>query len=56
MTKNEDLLASVGNVSTDSEFFSPIPKGYKKGKHRYVVVCGTVMSGSRQGVAGTHPC
>jgi hypothetical protein len=32
MSNNDDLLASVSDVSTASEFFSPVPTGYKKGK------------------------
>ncbi|HCO92533.1 MAG TPA: CTP synthetase [Phycisphaerales bacterium] len=50
MTKEKDLLASVSDVSTESEFFSPVPKGYKKGKCRYVFVVGTVMSGLGKGI------
>ena len=50
MSKNNDLLASVSDVSTDSEFFSPIPAGYKKGKTRYCFVVGTVMSGLGKGI------
>jgi len=50
MTKNKDLLASVSDVSTESEYFSPVPKGYKKGKCRYVFVVGTVMSGLGKGI------
>jgi len=50
MAKEKDLLASVSNVSTESEFFSPVPKGYKKGKCRYVFVMGTVMSGLGKGI------
>jgi len=50
MDKNKDLLASVSDVSTESEFFSPVPKGYKKGKYRYVFVVGTVMSGLGKGI------
>jgi len=50
MTKDKDLLASVRDVSTDSEFFSPLPPGYKKGKTRYVFVMGTVMSGLGKGI------
>jgi CTP synthase len=50
MTKEKDLLASVSDVSTESEFFSPVPKGYKKGKARYVFVVGTVMSGLGKGI------
>ncbi|MFB0524207.1 MAG: CTP synthase [Phycisphaerae bacterium] len=50
MTKEKDLLASVSDISTESEFFSPIPAGYKKGKTRYVFVMGTVMSGLGKGI------
>jgi len=50
MAKSEDLLASVRDVSTDSEFFLLTPKGYKKGKCRYVIVFGTVMSGLGKGI------
>ncbi|MFQ6034669.1 MAG: CTP synthase [Sedimentisphaerales bacterium] len=50
MSKNRDLLASVSDISTESEFFSPMPAGYKKGKTRYVFVMGTVMSGLGKGI------
>ena len=50
MSKNKDLLASVSDSSTESEFFSPIPAGYKKGKTRYCFVMGTVMSGLGKGI------
>jgi len=50
MAKDKDLLASVSDVSTDTEFFSPIPTGYKKGKTKYVFVLGTVMSGLGKGI------
>ncbi len=50
MSKNKDLLASVSDVSTDSEFFLPMPPGYKKGKTRYCFVLGTVMSGLGKGI------
>ncbi len=50
MSKEKDLLASVSDVSTESEFFSPIPKGYKQGKTRYIIVLGTVMSGLGKGI------
>ena len=50
MSKDNSLLASVSDVSTESEFFSPVPKGYKKGKCRYVFVVGTVMSGLGKGI------
>ncbi len=50
MSKDKDLLASVSDISTDSEFFLPLPDGYKKGKTRYVFVMGTVMSGLGKGI------
>ena len=50
MSNDNDLLASTSNISADSEFFSPIPDGYKKGKTRYVIVSGTVMSGLGKGI------
>lgn len=34
----------------NSEFYSPIPDGYKKGNHKYVVILGTVMSGLGKGI------
>lgn len=50
MADSNGLLASVSKVSTDTEYFSPIPKGYQKGKTKYVIVLGTVMSGLGKGI------
>ena len=50
MSKDRDLLASVSDTSDESEFFSPMPKGYRKGKARYCFVMGTVMSGLGKGI------
>ncbi|MHC4665074.1 MAG: CTP synthase [Planctomycetota bacterium] len=50
MAKDKDLLASVSDTSTESEFFSPMPAGYKKGKTHYCFVLGTVMSGLGKGI------
>jgi CTP synthase len=44
------MLASVGAVSDDTEFYAPMPAGYKKGKTKYVIVVGTVMSGLGKGI------
>ena len=45
------LLASVGSTSSqDTEFFNPIPPGYRRGHHKYVAVMGTVMSGLGKGI------
>jgi len=45
-----NLLASISDTSDESEFFSPMPKGYRKGKARYCFVMGTVMSGLGKGI------
>jgi CTP synthase len=50
MTKDSELLTSVSKTSTDSEFFSPVPAGYKPGRTRYLFVMGTVMSGLGKGI------
>src|SRR5262245_65204190 len=44
------LLASAGESSTLSESYSPVPDGYQRGFHRYVIVLGTVMSGLGKGI------
>ncbi|MFC1783897.1 glutamine hydrolyzing CTP synthase, partial [Planctomycetota bacterium] len=48
--RSDDLLASVSNVSDESEFYTPMPKGYIKGRCRYVVIVGTVISGLGKGI------
>ena len=45
-----ELLASVGHTSDETEFYSPEPPGYRRGKTKYVVVVGTVMSGLGKGI------
>src|SRR6188768_3629716 len=47
---NEDLLAKIGQSTEDTEFYTPLPPGYRKGHHKYVVVVGTVMSGLGKGI------
>ena len=46
----EQMLAEAGQQSQESEFFNPIPAGYERGKHKFVVVIGTVMSGLGKGI------
>ena len=45
-----ELLASVGHTSDETEFYTPIPPGYVRGKTKYVAVVGTVMSGLGKGI------
>jgi CTP synthase len=47
---SSELLASQSNKTADNEYFSPVPKGYQKGKARYVIVMGTVISGLGKGI------
>lgn len=44
------LLAATGHATTETEFYSPVPDGYRKGFHKYVVTLGTVMSGLGKGI------
>jgi CTP synthase len=49
--QSSDLLAQAGNISgAEREFFSPMPDGYVPGKHKYVAILGTVMSGLGKGI------
>lgn len=50
MPTTRDILNSAGNSSQETEFFNPIPEGYQRGRHKYVVVVGTVMSGLGKGI------
>ena len=43
-------LRQYGRSEDATEFFSPIPKGYQRGRHKYVAVVGTVMSGLGKGI------
>src|SRR4028119_1867698 len=45
-----DLLGRLGNQQDESEFYTPMPSGLRKGHHRYVSVGGTVMSGLGKGI------
>ncbi len=50
MSESKDLLAKISGSSSDNEFFLPLPKGYRKGQTKYVIVMGTVMSGLGKGI------
>ncbi|MCL4195879.1 MAG: CTP synthase [Phycisphaerales bacterium] len=47
---NPALLAQFGAPEETTEYYSPVPKGYQAGRHRYVAVFGTVMSGLGKGI------
>jgi CTP synthase len=44
------FLAQFGQSEESNEHFSPAPSGYVKGRTRFVVVVGTVMSGLGKGI------
>jgi CTP synthase len=45
-----DLLAVIGRQQDETEFYTPMPAGYRRGHHKYVVVVGTVISGLGKGI------
>ena len=47
---NEELLYKIGQSTEETEFYTPMPPGYRKGHHKFVVVVGTVMSGLGKGI------
>ncbi len=47
---NEDLLAKIGQTTDETEFYTPMPTGYRRGHTKYVIVVGTVMSGLGKGI------
>jgi CTP synthase len=47
---SSDMLEKLGKSQEDTEFYTPMPPGYRKGHHKYVVVVGTVMSGLGKGI------
>jgi CTP synthase len=47
---SNDLLGKLGQSTEETEFYTPLPAGYRKGHHKYVIVVGTVMSGLGKGI------
>ena len=50
MADATDLLRSVRDRSEGSEFYTPLPDGYKLGSVKYVGILGTVISGLGKGI------
>jgi len=46
----DDLLAKISATTDDTEFYTPMPAGYRRGHHKYVIVVGTVISGLGKGI------
>jgi CTP synthase len=47
---NEELLSKIGQSTEETEFYTPMPAGYRKGHHKYIIIVGTVMSGLGKGI------
>ncbi len=45
-----DILENVAHTTEEHEFYNDLPAGYQKGKTKYVIVAGTVMSGLGKGI------
>src|SRR5258708_19732430 len=50
LMSNEELLAKIGQSTEETEFYTPMPPGYRRGHHKFVIVVGTVMSGLGKGI------
>ena len=50
MSDTMDLLRSAKDRTDQTEFYTPLPNGYKLGGTKYVAVFGTVMSGLGKGI------
>ena len=46
----DSFLSQFGRSTETTEFFSPIPEGYQRGRTAFVAVMGTVMSGLGKGI------
>jgi len=49
-SSGQELLAGAADASSYTEYYSPVPDGYQPGRHKYVIVLGTVMSGLGKGI------
>ncbi|MBI5390423.1 CTP synthase [Candidatus Woesearchaeota archaeon] len=45
-----NILDTLAKKTTEHEYYTPVPEGYVRGKTKYVVVFGTVMSGLGKGI------
>ncbi|MCC6284790.1 MAG: CTP synthase [Phycisphaerales bacterium] len=50
-SRGSELLSAAGeSTAASTEYYSPVPDGYRRGFHKYVIVLGTVMSGLGKGI------
>jgi CTP synthase len=50
MSDAMEMLRAVRERTDETEFYTPLPEGYRVGAVKYVVVFGTVMSGLGKGI------
>ena len=50
MLKGKKLIETIEREKLSEEFYAPMPEGYTKGKTKYVIVAGLVMSGVGKGI------
>jgi CTP synthase len=53
--KGKTLLENIANISS-TEFYTPVPKGYKAGRTKYLIITGSVMSGIGKGMLTSSLC
>ena len=53
--KGKTLLENIASISS-TEFYTPVPKGYKAGMTKYLVITGSVMSGIGKGMLTSSLC
>src|SRR3954451_13270693 len=46
----DDLLSKISATTDETEFYTPMPPGYRRGHHKYVVGVGTVKKGLGKGI------
>ena len=51
----QNILSEIASTS-GGEFYTPLPKGYKPGKTKYVVITGSVISGVGKGTISSSLC
>jgi CTP synthase len=49
MPKTAEVLGSLSKKSDEHEFYTNLPKGYVRGKTKYIVITGSVISGVGKG-------
>jgi CTP synthase len=46
----DELLRSIAKKTEESEYYTPVPDGYRPGRTKYIIITGSVMSGLGKGI------